>query len=133
MRPDQPFEYQFMDEAIDAQYRTEEQWAQATTFASWLAIFIACLGLLGLTSLSMTKRTKEVGIRKILGATIPGLLNLLTREFLLLVGIANVIAWPIAYFALNRWLEGFPYRIEIGLDVFVGAGLVALCIAPVDD
>lgn len=129
LRPDQPFAFHFMDEVIDAQYRTEEQWAKATTYASWIAILIACLGLLGLTSLTMMRRTKEVGIRKVLGASVPGLVGLLTREFAVLVVIANLIAWPAAYFLMRRWLEDFPYRIDVTPGVFIGVALFAIAIA----
>lgn len=128
-RPDYPFEYHFLDEVIDAQYKAEERWSNATQIASYMAIFIACLGLLGLTSLTMSRRTKEIGIRKVLGASTAGLLRLLTREFALLVLIANVIAWPVAYFGVRWWLEGFSYQIDLGISVFAGIGLLTLCVA----
>ncbi|MFK7845205.1 MAG: FtsX-like permease family protein, partial [Rhodothermales bacterium] len=128
-QPEYPFEYQFLDEVIDEQYKAEERWSLAMSYASWIAIFIACLGLLGLTSITMTRRTKEIGIRKVLGASIPGLVNLLSKEFVILVAIANLIAWPVAYLAISRWLEDFSYQIEIGAGVFIGAGIVTLGIA----
>ncbi len=128
-QPGYPFEYQFLDEVIDEQYKAEERWSLAMSYASWIAIFIACLGLLGLTSITMTRRTKEIGIRKVLGASIPGLVNLLSKEFLILVAIANLIAWPVAYLAISRWLEDFSYQIEMGVGVFFAAGIVTLGIA----
>ena len=128
-RPDYPFEYHFLDEVIDEQYKVEAQWSSATRFASYIAIFIACLGLLGLTALTMSRRTKEIGIRKVLGASTAGLLQLLAREFAMLVVIANVLAWPLAYFGVQWWLEGFSYRIDLGLNVFIGIGLLTLLIA----
>jgi putative ABC transport system permease protein len=99
-----------------------------TTF-SLLAVAIACLGLYGLASFSTTRRTKEIGIRKTLGASVADIVRLFTAEFGVLVLIANVIAWPIAYFAMQRWLTGFAYRIELGPAVFVASGLLALAIA----
>lgn len=129
LQPDYPFDYYFLDEAIDAQYQQEERWALAMKYASWIAIFIACLGLLGLTSITMSKRTKEIGIRKILGASVPGLVQLLTREFAVLVVLANILAWPLAFFALEWWLEAFSYRIDLSLIVFAGIGLLTLGIA----
>ena len=127
--PGYPFDFQFLDEVIQSQYQVEERWSKATQYASWIAILIASLGLLGLTSISMSKRTKEVGIRKVLGASVPGLVNLLSRQFIMLVAIANVIAWPAAYFALNWWLGDFSYQIQLGADVFLGVGLFTVLIA----
>ncbi len=129
LQPDYPFDYYFLDDAIDAQYQAEERWALAMRYASWIAIFIACLGLLGLTSITMSKRTKEIGIRKVLGASVPGLVQLLSREFALLVVLANVLAWPLAFFALEWWLASFSYQIDLSLAVFAGIGLLTLGIA----
>ncbi len=128
-KPEHPFVYHFLDEAIDSQYKAEERWATAMRYASGVAIFIACLGLLGLTSITMTRRKKEIGIRKVLGASLPGLMNLLTREFALLILLANVIAWPLAYLSVGRWLEDFPYKIELGAGVFLLVGVLTLGIA----
>ncbi|MEM8484110.1 MAG: ABC transporter permease [Bacteroidota bacterium] len=129
LQPGYPFDYYFLDEAIDAQYQAEERWARAMRYASWIAIFIACLGLLGLTSITMSKRTKEIGIRKVLGASVPGLVQLLSREFAVLVVLANVLAWPLAFFALEWWLGAFSYQIDLSLIVFAGIGLLTLGIA----
>jgi putative ABC transport system permease protein len=94
-----------------------------------MAIIIACLGLFGLISFAAEQRTKEIGIRKVLGASVANLVSLLSRDFLKLVAMANVIAWPVAWFAMNKWLENFAYRIDIGWWVFVLAGGLALLIA----
>lgn len=114
---------------MDAQYRAEEQWSFAIRFASVLAVLIACLGLFGLTALMVHRRTKEIGIRKVLGASMLHAVTLLNREFLYLVLLANVIAWPAAYFAMSKWLEHFAYRIEMSWVIFPLAGAVALLIA----
>ena len=100
----------------------------ASTF-SILAIFIACLGLLGLASFVTEQRTKEIGIRKVLGASISSLLFMLSREFLKWVLIANIIAWPVAYYAMNNWLNNFAYRVNINLWIFILSGIAALIIA----
>jgi len=99
------------------------------TFFSVLAIFIACLGLLGLAWFSTERRTKEIGIRKVMGGTVPDVVLLFTSEFTKLVLLANLIAWPVAYLLMQRWLAGFAYRIDISPLVFVGGGLIALVIA----
>jgi len=94
-----------------------------------LAIFIACLGLFGLTAYAAEQRTREIGIRKVLGATVGGIIGLLSRDFLLLVVIAMVIAFPLSWWAMNHWLQDFAYRITIGWDVFALAALLAIGIA----
>lgn len=127
--PSQPFTYDFVDQRFAQLYRAEERLAQVVVFFASLAIFIACLGLLGLASFMAEQRTKEIGIRKILGATVAHVSLLLSKDFLKLVIIANLIAWPIAYFTMNRWLQNFAYRIEIEWWVFVLAGGLALLIA----
>ncbi len=96
---------------------------------SALAVFIACLGLLGLISYAAQRRTKEIGIRKVLGASVPGIVAMLSKEFTYLVLAANLIAWPVAYFAMRSWLDDFAYRIDLGPGVFVLGGVLALLIA----
>ena len=96
---------------------------------SVLAVMIACLGLYGLASFSTTRRTKEIGIRKTLGASVADIVRLFATEFGVLVLLANVVAWPVAYFAMQRWLAGFAYRIELGPFVFVASALLALLVA----
>jgi putative ABC transport system permease protein len=127
--PERPFEYFFLDDEFNRNYQTEERWSKIITCAAILAVFIACLGVFGLTAHAVTRRTKEIGIRKVLGASVANVVTLLSKDFVILVLCANIIAWPIAYFALNRWLENFAYRIDIGWWVFVLAGGLALMIA----
>jgi putative ABC transport system permease protein len=126
--PDYPFDYFFLDASFDRQYRAEERVGKIFAVFTFLGLFIACLGLLALASYAAERRTKEIGIRKVLGASVGSIVGLLSREFLLLVAIANLIAWPVAYFAMSRWLEEFAYRISIGLGTFLLAALFALII-----
>jgi putative ABC transport system permease protein len=123
--PEYPFDYFFLDASFDRQYRSEERVGKIFAVFTFLGLFIACLGLLALASYAAERRTKEIGIRKVLGASVGSIVGLLSREFLLLVAIANLIAWPIAYYAMNRWLESFAYRISIGWGTFALAGLFA--------
>ncbi|MCO6490558.1 MAG: ABC transporter permease [Phaeodactylibacter sp.] len=127
--PDAPFEYTFVDESFAALYRAEEQ--QATVFGIFaaLAIFIACLGLVGLASFTAEQRRKEISIRRVLGASSMSIIRLLSGEFTWLVGIAFLLATPLAWYLMNSWLEDFAYRISIGVGVFALAGLAALLIA----
>jgi putative ABC transport system permease protein len=127
--PGGSFDYFFVDEIFDAQYRAEERLSIIFSSFSLLAIAIACLGLFGLASFLAEQRKKEVGIRKVLGASIGRVVGLLSREFLKLVGLAVLIAWPIAYFTMNLWLRGFAYRTNIIPWTFFGSGLAALIIA----
>ncbi len=129
LRPDTPFQYSILEEDIAALYQDEQRWGKIVGYSALLAILIACLGLFGSAALSIARRTKEIGIRKVVGASVAQLVSLLSREFLVLVVIANVIAWPIAWYAMNRWLENFAYRIDLGLGVFILAGALALVIA----
>jgi putative ABC transport system permease protein len=126
--PDRPFNSYFLDESFDAKYRAEERLGKITLFFSLLAIFVGCLGLFGMSSYAVQQRTKEIGIRKVLGATVTGIVRMLSMRFLLLVGIANIVAWPIAYYAMQKWLENFAYRIDLSLWHFLLAGLLALFI-----
>ncbi len=123
------FIYSFLDDILNQNYQTEDRVSQLTTCFSALAIFIACLGLLGLVSFSAARRTKEIGIRKVLGATAANLVRVLSQEFLRLVIIANFIAWPIAYWAMSNWLENFAFRIELSGWTFLIAGVSAFTIA----
>jgi putative ABC transport system permease protein len=127
--PGTPFQYSFLDDEFNNMYHSDEQTAEIVGIFSFLAILVAALGLFGLASFTAEQRTKEIGIRKVLGASVSGLVSLLTREFVLLVLIANVIAWPITYLLMSRWLEEFAYRINIGLWSFVLAGVIAILIA----
>ncbi|HJR68941.1 MAG TPA: ABC transporter permease [Gammaproteobacteria bacterium] len=127
--PGTPVVRRFLDEDFEALYRSERRQARLLTLFSALAVVIACLGLYGLASFSTTRRTKEIGIRKTLGASVPGIVKLFVMEFGAYVLLANVIAWPVAYVAMQRWLSGFAYRIELGPFVFVASGLLALAVA----
>jgi putative ABC transport system permease protein len=125
----QAFEYEFFDERFAAIYNSEQNTARLLTAFSILAIAIACLGLLGLATFATQQRTKEIGIRKVLGASVLNLSRLLSNEFLKLVLLANLIAWPLAYLLLNRWLRGFAYRASLGLELFLISGLLAVAVA----
>lgn len=127
--PDQQFDFTFLDETLDAQYRQEQKLGTIFSITSGLGIFIACLGLFGLVTLSVSRRTKEIGIRKILGASTWEVLLLTYREFIGLIAIAFLISIPLAYLAMQRWLGDFPYRIDIGGSAFLIAGSLILCIA----
>ena len=127
--PDIPFLYSFIDEEMEGKYENEKRYGQMFILISFFAVFIACSGLFGLTSLIVSHRTKEIGIRKVLGASIPNIMNLINKEFLILVLIGNVVAWPCAYFATKSWLQNFAYRVNIGIDPFLIAGLIAFLIS----
>ena len=127
--PNKPFDYFFLDDDYDKLYRTEEQIGTLFGLFSILAIFVASLGLFGLASFTAQLRIKEIGIRKVLGASVSNLVLMLSKEFALLVGLANLIAWPIAYYAMHRWLQDFAYRIDLEIWAFVLSGFLALFIA----
>lgn len=127
--PDQDFEYKFLDETIAAQYQAEQRTDRIVKIASLLSIFIACMGLFGLATLAVTKRTKEIGIRKVLGANVSGIVGLFSKDFAKLIIIAAVIAFPLAWWFMNDWLKDFAYRVNISWWVFVLAGISALLIA----
>lgn len=129
LRPDYPFLPQFVDEQFNQQYESSERLGEIFGIFSGLAVAIACLGLLGLASFVAEQRTKEIGVRKVLGASVGNIVFQLTKQFALLVLIANLIAWPVAYFVMARWLEEFAYRTGIGLTSFLVAGTAALLIA----
>ena len=124
-----PFQYSFLDEDFDQLYREEERLGRIFSYASFLALFIASLGLFGLSAFTTQQRTKEIGIRKVLGSSLSGIVLLLSKDFLKLVGVAFCFAAPMAYLAMNRWLDAFAYRIDLSWPILLVAGLVALCIA----
>ncbi len=124
-----PFEYKFLDEDFDRMYRAEEQIGTVVKYFTYLTIFVACLGLFGLASFSAEKRTKEIGIRKVLGASVPQITLLLCREFFVLVLLANFLAWPLTYLAMDKWLQGYANRISPGISIFVLAMVLTLVIA----
>jgi putative ABC transport system permease protein len=127
--PQYPFEFNFLDDTIDARYREEQRLEMILRIFTLLAISISCFGLFGLISFTAEQRTKEIGIRKVLGASVGSVVRSLSREFIVLVVLANIIAWPVAYFVMTRWLKNFAYRTEIGLVTFLFSGLAALVIA----
>ena len=127
--PENPFEYFFLDDDINRMYSSEMRMSQIFRGTSLLAIFIACLGLFGLISFTTEQRAKEIEIRKVLGASVPNIVMLLSKEFLKLIIIANVIAWPITYFVMNKWLQNFVYRAGINAFIFLASAVIALVIA----
>ena len=118
-----------MDEEVDAFYRTETRLSRLLSGFSLLVVGIACLGLFGLAAFSAEQRTKEIGIRKVMGASVPGLVGLLCRDYLTLVGLAFLVAAPVAYVVMRRWLEGFAYAVDVGLGTLLLVGSSALLIA----
>jgi len=129
IEPDRPMEFSFLDDQLDQAYRFESQLGKIVGYFAALAIFIACLGLFGMASFAAEQRTKEIGIRKVLGASVPGVIALLSRDFTKLVLFGFLLAAPLAYLAMNRWLDDFAYRISLGPGVFLFAGLAAFMIA----
>ncbi len=129
INPASPFEYHFLDETYDRLYRSEKRIGTLFNFFTALAIFISCLGLFGLASFLVEQRTKEIGIRKVLGASAARIITLLTKEFTRWVLVANVIAWPVAYFVMKKLLQVYVYRTAIGIDTFLLSGLTALMVA----
>ena len=126
---DLPFRYSFVDEKFDAFYKSEERWASIVGWAGNICIFLACLGLFGLASVAAVNRTKEIGIRKTLGASVAGLVRLLCRDFILLVVVAVAIASPVAWYIMDEWLAQFAFRIELTWVTFMVTGLCAVGIA----
>ncbi len=125
----QDFDYRFLDESLNNQYREDQRLGQIVRYASLLSIFISCMGLFGLVTLAVVRRTREIGIRKVLGADVSSIVMLLSKDFIWLICIAAVVAFPIAWWALNNWLMNFSYRIDIHWWVFILAGVSALVIA----
>jgi len=126
---DNPFEYSFLDETFNRQYRSEIQFGVIFGIFSFLAIFIACTGLLALVAFMVRQRTREIGVRKVLGASVQNIVLLLTKDFIRLLIMANFIAWPLGWWLMNSWLKDFAYRIQIHWLVFVLSGIIALTIA----
>ena len=126
---EQGFDYTFMDDRIDQMYRSEARYFNLFTIFSLIAIFIGSLGIFGLSAFTAEQRTKEIGIRKVFGATVANIVLLLSKEFTRLVILGFIIAAPIAYLIMNRWLDDFTYRIDIGWEPFVISGLLAFVVA----
>ncbi|WPV02255.1 ABC transporter permease [Mucilaginibacter sp. cycad4] len=127
--PNRPYNYYFLDQFFDRQYRAEQRFGKLFFNFAILAIFISCLGLLGLASYSTLQRTREIGIRKVLGASVPGIVNLLSLDFLKLILISCIIAMPVGWYFMHQWLKDFAYRIDIQWWVFVLAGILAILVA----
>jgi putative ABC transport system permease protein len=126
--PDYPFHYEFLDEAFDRQYAQETQQGRLFTAFGLLSIFVAVLGLIGLAAFTAERRTKEIGIRKVLGASVSGLVAMMTKEYLVWVAAANLIAWPVGYFFMARWLDGFANRIPLGAGPLLEGSAVMLVV-----
>ena len=129
LAPEAALAYQFLDDEFDAMYRSEERLSQIFTAFAGIAILIACLGLLGLAGYAAQRRTKEIGIRKALGASLANIIGLLSKEFAVLVAVALALGMPLAYWAMQRWLEDFAFRTSVSGWTFVVTALVALAIA----
>ncbi len=127
--PYKPYQYSFKDAQNAEQYDKESKWKQIVTFGALLTIFISCIGLFGLATLSSERRKKEIGIRKVLGASVEGIVRKLSADFLKLVVISAVIAAPAAWWAMHKWLENYPYRIGINVWIFLFAAVLVLFIA----
>ena len=127
--PHRPIVYSFLDESLDRQYRKEQKLGEIFTAFSMLTVFVACMGLFGLASFTAEQRTKEIGVRKVLGASASSVVKLLSKEFTKLVLVANFVSWPVAYYAMDTWLKDFAYRIELSGGMFVLGGILALLIA----
>jgi putative ABC transport system permease protein len=127
--PGVPMKYSFLDEDINSYYKSEQTWSRIVGWASAISIVLACLGLLGLSSLAAVNRTKEIGIRKVLGASVPGIVTLMSKDFLKLILIAFFIASPIAWYLMHAWLQDYAVRIDISWVVFLLAGASVVVIA----
>ena len=124
-----PFSYRFLDDSFDQMYRTEQRTGKLAMAFAILAILIACMGLFGLATYAAEQRIKEIGIRKVLGASVNNIVEMLSKDFLVLVLISSIIAFPLAWWAMHSWLQDFAYRISISWWVFLLAGAIALFIA----
>jgi len=129
LAPHRPFIYSFLDQDFNKQYESDFRFRQIFTTFSILAILIACLGLLGLATYTAEQRTKEIGIRKVLGANIGSIVGLLSKDFIKLVLISILVATPVAWYAMNIWLEGFAYQVPIHWYVFLLSGVLAVVVA----
>jgi putative ABC transport system permease protein len=127
--PNRPFDYQFISDRYSKLYESEQKQGQLFTVFSGLAIFIACLGLFGLATFNTMQRIKEIGVRKVLGASMPNILTLLSKEIVILIVVANLMAWPLAWYFMSKWLGSFAYHIDMSILVYIGAALLAIVIA----
>jgi len=127
--PGMPFSYQFLDDSFDQMYRAEQRAGKVALIFAVLTIMIACLGLFGLATFMAEQRTKEIGVRKVLGASVNSIIAMLSKDFLKLVLIAAIVAFPVAWLLMHKWLQDFAFRINISLWIFFAAGLVTAMIA----
>lgn len=129
LNPGFPFEYDFLDSTYEVQFNFVQRTRSLIAFLAVFAIFISCLGLFGLASFNAEQKTKEIGIRKVLGSSVSRIVMLLSKDLTRLVLLANIIAWPVAWYLLNQWLQNFLYRTQIRLDIFIIAGALTFFIA----
>jgi putative ABC transport system permease protein len=129
MFPEQPFEFHFLDDLYADLYKAERQFNTVITWFTIMAIAIGCLGLIGLVLFATEQRTKEIGIRKVLGASVSGILAMISSDFLKWIVLANIISWPVGWYALSKWLDNFAYRIDLTVWPFIWAGLLAIVMA----
>ena len=127
--PGNPFEYYFLDEEFNKLYKSEEMFGNLFGYFAGLGLFIACLGLIGLASFTAEQKTKEIGIRKVLGSSVSEIIKMLSTDFAKWVIIGNIIAWPIAYYFMTKWLEDFAYRAGINIFHFIITGFLTLVFA----
>ena len=127
--PNQPFSYTFLSDDYKRLYSDEQKQGQLFTIFSGLAIFIACLGLFGLATFNTLQRVKEIGIRKVLGASVPSILTLLSKEIVILILLANLLAWPLAWFFMNKWLDSFAYHIDMDIAIYLVSAIAAVLLA----
>jgi putative ABC transport system permease protein len=127
--PDYPFEYSFIDRGVGNLYQSEQKLGKIFGYFAFIAIFISCLGIFSLASFTAERRTKEIGIRKTLGASVSSIVVLLSKDFSRWVLLANIIAWPLGWYAMHKWLENFAYRVDPGLFLFVFAGVLSFITA----
>jgi len=127
--PEYPFEYSFLDDSVNRMYGSEQRLGRTFNYFTFIAVFIACLGLFGLASFTAQKRTKEIGIRKVLGASVPKITYLLAKEFIKWVIAANLIAWPVAYYGMSKWLQNFAYHTNLSIQIFIFTTFIAIFIA----
>jgi putative ABC transport system permease protein len=129
IRPNKPFRHYFQDGALRNLYVRESRWSAMVRLASVFSILLACLGIFGLTAMTLSRRIKEIGIRKVLGATVEQIIYLGIKEFMLLICLANLVAWPVVYWIMQRILQDYPYRIDIGFHYFLFTGIASVLIA----
>jgi len=129
IQPEKPFTLYFQDELLKNLYNTERRWSTVVRYSSILAILVACMGIFGLTALTINRRVKEIGVRKVFGARVSQVVALILKEFVLLVFLANLLAWPLVYIVIKKVLGHYPYRIGIGPHYFLLAGAISLLIA----